>query len=131
MNDAEPNLALELDDFRSPDVVPGGDLPNRVSGGSRPALEPFLKGPVPIPWLIAAGALPGKSLTVGIALWFKSGLSSSRTIKPTGTLWRQFGLSRQAVYRALRHLESEGLIVVERRRGRNPIVTIKDVHRDS
>jgi hypothetical protein len=29
----------------------------------------FLKGPVPWPWIVAAAALPGSALIVGLSLW--------------------------------------------------------------
>ena len=86
--------------------------------------EKFLKGPIPLAWLIAAGALPGKSLMVGVGLWFLSGLTGSREIKPTGRLWQFLSISRQAAYRALAALEKRGLIAVRRRPGCAPIVSL-------
>ena len=39
--------------------------------------EHFLKGPVPLRWLVSAARLPGKSLHAGIALWYVAGLTRS------------------------------------------------------
>ena len=35
--------------------------------------EKFLKGPIPWPWIESAGALPGKALAIGLAVWRKAG----------------------------------------------------------
>jgi len=39
---------------------------------------------------------------------------------------QRFGLNRNAKYRALRSLENAGLVDVERKLGRSPVVTILD-----
>lgn len=84
----------------------------------------FLKGPVSLPWLVAAGELPGKALVVGVGLWFLSGLTGSKVVKPTGRLWLSLIISRQAAYRAISALEKRGLIEVRRRPGCAPVVTL-------
>lgn len=90
----------------------------------------FLKGPVPLPWLIAAGELPGKALVAGMGLWFLSGLTGSKTVKPTGRLWQSLSISRQAAYRAIAALEKRGLIEVKRQPGCAPIVTLYSILED-
>lgn len=84
----------------------------------------FLKGPVPMDWLAAAAFLPGRSLHVGVALWFRSGVEKSDRVKLPQKLMREFGIDRHAVYRGLRSLEDAGLIAVDRRSGRLARVTI-------
>ena len=84
----------------------------------------FLRGPVPLNWLAEAAKLPGKTLHVGVLLWFRAGLTRNVTVHLTGTVARTFGLDRYAKSRALRQLERKGLITVDRRVGRNPVVTI-------
>jgi len=88
--------------------------------------EHFLKGPIPLDWLSAAARLPGKSLHVGIALWFMGGLQKSRVVPLSNITSLRFGLDRNAKYRALAWLEEAGLIAVERKLGRAPIVTLND-----
>ena len=83
-----------------------------------------LRGPIPLEWLSAAARLPGKSLHVGIALWFMGGLQKSRTVPVSNITSLRFGLDRNAKYRALAWLEGAGLVAVERKLGRTPIVTI-------
>ncbi len=87
----------------------------------------FLKGPVPLFWLMAAAQLPGKALAVGIALWFRCGLERSNQVRLPTTLLNLFGIDRHAKARALDSLEKASLIAVERRKGKNPIVTLLEV----
>ena len=90
-----------------------------------------LEGPIPLDWLSAAARLPGKCLHVGIALWFVGGLQRSDVVSLSNMTALRFGLDRNAKYRALTWLEQAGLIAVERKLGRPPMVTIltrRDVH---
>ena len=88
--------------------------------------EAFLKGPVPLVWLEAAAQLPGKSLHAGVALWYAAGLTKSASVQLSNISGLRFGLDRNAKYRALGWLEGAGLIKVERKLGRAPVVTILD-----
>jgi hypothetical protein len=93
--------------------------PRRPTGG-------FLKGPIPLPWLSSAARLPGKALAVGLALWFESGRKRRRQVTLTGPILERFRVSRFATYRALHFLEQAALVTVDRRVGKNPIVTLLD-----
>jgi hypothetical protein len=95
---------------------------NRLSDDNEQ--EHFLKGPVPLPWLKAAARLPGRSLHVGMVLWYAAGVSGSVSVHLSNTLCLRFGLDRNAKYRALQSLKHAKLIVVRRKRGRSPLVTI-------
>jgi hypothetical protein len=88
------------------------------------AQVPFLKGPVPLPWLRVAARLKGRALHVGIALWFLAGLEKSRDVRLAPKALANLGVDRHAGYRGLRALESAGLVSVERHRGRSPRVRI-------
>jgi DNA-binding MarR family transcriptional regulator len=83
-----------------------------------------LRGPIPWPWLTAAGCLPGKALHVAIVLWHIVGLRKSRTVKWQPSKAKPFGMDRHTLYRALNQLEKAGLISVKRLKGRSPIVTL-------
>jgi hypothetical protein len=96
-------------------------MPPRPKQGER-----FLKGPVPLAWLSAAANLPGKSLHVGVAIWFLAGLHRSRTVPLNNITSLRFGLDRNAKYRGLEWLEEAGLVTVERRLGCSPRVTLLD-----
>lgn len=94
----------------------------RASKGQR-----FLRGPIPLDWLSAAAGLPGKSLHVGLALWLEAGFRNSAVVPLSNLTGRYFGLDRNAKYRGLDWLEQAGLISVERKLGRAPIVAIHAV----
>ncbi len=84
----------------------------------------FLKGPIPLDWLSAAARLPGKSLHVGVALWYWAGLMRSGVVPLSNVAGTKFGLDRNAKYRALEWLEEASLVAVDRKPGRAPSVTI-------
>jgi hypothetical protein len=109
---------IDVDRLRlSPDRI--RPLPPRPAKGER-----FLKGPVPLPWLEVAARLPGKSLHAGIAIWYAAGLLRSAAVPLSNVAGVRFGLDRSAKHRALGWLEGAGLIRVERKPGRAPVVTI-------
>ncbi len=85
----------------------------------------FIKGPLPLDWIITAAKLPGKVLHVALVMWYLAGLKKSYTFKLSGAKLRSFGISRQSSYRAVDALEKVGLIEVTRKRGQNPEIKIK------
>jgi hypothetical protein len=88
------------------------------------ACERFLRGPIPWHWLEAAGRLPGKTLHVAIALWLLAGIKRGRPAKWEPATAATLGVERHAAYRGLAALEAAGLIAVDRRNGRCPVVTM-------
>lgn len=89
----------------------------------------FLRGPVPMDWICTASTASGRGsgLKVAIALWYLSGLNGqARTVKLRGSVLREMGVDRHAVYRGLQVLEKAGLVSVARHPGRNPLVTIRE-----
>ena len=85
----------------------------------------FLKGPIPLSWLLRVMELPGKSpLAVSLAIWFKAGIEKRRTIRITGRLLNQFHIHPDTSRRALSKLEAAHLVTVDRHAGRCPIVTL-------
>jgi hypothetical protein len=86
--------------------------------------EHFLRGPIPLNWLSAAARLPGKALHAGLAIWLEAGMRNSAVVPLSNVTGQRFGIDRNAKYRALQWLEGAGLITVERKLGRAPIVTI-------
>jgi hypothetical protein len=115
------NLALAPTEI-SPTIIREKKTPPRHRTG-----EKFLKGPIPLNWLSRASQLKGKSLQVGLSLWFLAGLTNSKTVKlPQSTLC-EFGVNRQCKYRALQWLEDAKLISVKVDVGQAPLVTLRDV----
>ena len=75
-------------------------------------------------WLLTAAHLPGRTLHLALALRLLA-LSQHALKVPLGNIASlQFGLDRNAKYRALACLEAAGLVTVDRKLGRSPIVTI-------
>ena len=81
-------------------------------------------------WLSAAARLPGKSLHVAIAIWFTASLNKSATVPLSNLAGLPFGLDRNAKYRALKWLEDESLVSIERKLGRSPVVTLLEYGSD-
>ncbi len=94
---------------------------------SSQSVDPVLQGPFPRPWFSVAAQLPGKALHLALMIWCTAGICGSRRVAISNLHALGFGIERNAKYRALAWLEEAGLIVVERRVGRSPIVTILDV----
>jgi DNA-binding transcriptional ArsR family regulator len=116
-------LRLANRELPTPRTQKEGKLPRHAPG------EKFLKGPNPWRWIIMSARLPGKALHVGIALFFLGGVTRSRTVKPSNVLLRALGVTRFSKSRALEELEGAGLVSIDRRLGRNPVVTILDPRR--
>lgn len=91
---------------------------------SCPKRELFLKGPVPLNWLTKAATLSGKTLNVGIALWWQYGMSNGKPFKLTRKSLQSLCVERDACGDAIRRLEQAGLISVERKPGQRPTVLI-------
>jgi hypothetical protein len=92
-----------------------------------PMSVPFLKGPIPMAWLNMAAKLPGKTLNVGIAIWWLAGMSKTSAFKITSKALDQLGVSRDAASDGLKRLEEHGLILVKRAPGQRPTVEIVPV----
>ncbi len=84
----------------------------------------FLKGPIPGDWLGIASGLPGRSIHVGLVIWFKHGLTKKNQIQISRKDRERFNIPDDAFRRGLISLEKSGLIRVERRLGRPSIISI-------
>jgi len=107
--------------------IPSQKVPSTLRTPKRIQGE-FLKGPIPLNWLTIASELRGKSpLAVALAVWFQVGRRKSMEVVLTSAVLERFGVKRKAKYTALHSLEVAGLLRVQRRPRRNPIVTVLDV----
>jgi hypothetical protein len=86
--------------------------------------EKFIKGPIPWNWITRAGCLPGKALQVAVTIWFLAGIKRTGTIQLSNKCLRDIGVNRYSKNRALKSLEINRLVAVERHKGRSPVVTI-------
>ena len=72
---------------------------------------PFLRGPVPMTWLLIASEGGNSALCVGIILWHISGKRKGLlTFSVSNYALAKWGVDRKQKYRALRYLEKAGLI---------------------
>lgn len=89
--------------------------------------DKFLEGPIPLDWLSTAAQQPGKSLHLAIAIWAIASLAGSANVQIGNLAVQPFGLDRNAKYRSLDWLEKAGLIHVQRKSGRSPVVTLLEL----
>jgi len=92
-----------------------------------PKKDLFLRGPIPLDWISVAAHLPGKTLNLAIAVWWRHGMLSGKPFKLTQTALKRLNVERDAERAGLARLEQEGLIQVERKPGQRP--TIQVLHR--
>jgi DNA-binding GntR family transcriptional regulator len=78
--------------------------------------------------MIAATALPGRyPLAVALVIRFRAGLEKTGSkLRLTSKMLERFGINRQAGYRALATLKDAGLVIVDRKSGRCPLVSIRE-----
>jgi hypothetical protein len=88
--------------------------------------EPFLTGPIPMAWLAKAATVPGagKALAVAIVIWFIVGVERRASVKLRPSVMRSFGIDRFAGYRALKAMQSAGLIKFSGKPGQAATVTL-------
>lgn len=84
----------------------------------------FIKGPLPLDWMQAAARMPGRTLQVALVLWYLAGLKKSDTVRLSSEHLDAVGVSRDAKYEALQRLSAAGLVTVDQRPGRAPVVTL-------
>jgi hypothetical protein len=99
-------------------------IARRKKRASRRSAE-FLRGPIPVDWLAAASGFGAKSLTVGLAIWFRAGIEGRKdSLKLCRATLERFAVNRLSGYRGVIALEDAGLLSVVRNRGQCPVVTI-------
>jgi hypothetical protein len=113
-------LRLSGANFDAPRPLVPPRLPRHRPG------EKFLRGPIPWDWLQHAARLRGSALHAAVLLWFEAGCRKSQTVSINLTRAAEFRLSPDTMSRALRELETAGLVSVQRPPGRCLQVTILD-----
>ena len=113
--------------------VPDALIPIRPLGSSGPeggarAVRPeaqFIKGPLPLGWVAkAAKAGHPLALPVLLALNYKTDTLRQPWVKPPAVVLRLLGVDKDARSRAIAAFEQVGLVQVQRRRGRPPLVRL-------
>jgi DNA-binding transcriptional ArsR family regulator len=129
---------FDLDEVYVPQVTFKGKRQRSVNAKTTGVPYPrwldgeFFRGPMPLPWFGRASALGGKALPTALAVWFEAGRRGRLdNLKMTGKLVARLGVSPSSKSRALKALQEAGLIHVERRGRKNPLVTILGVEAGS
>lgn len=86
----------------------------------------FLKGPIPLRDIATASRLGGSALGVLVAVHHQCALTRQRTVTLPKRLLQEFGISRDTKSRALQSLETAGLLVSHRAKGKSTRVTLTD-----
>lgn len=81
-------------------------------------------GQVPLDWLEEASQLPGKALAVGLVIWALAIAVKNKTVMVAPSSVRGFAVDAAAKSRALSALAKAGLISLDRRKGKFPLVTL-------
>ena len=95
----------------------------RLPEVSRRKMEGYVQR-ISLPWVQKAARLPGKSLHVAIIVWSRWHLEKVPEIVLTKSKLDSFNVKRHTAARALKHLESAGLVAVKRAPGRCPRVSV-------
>jgi DNA-binding transcriptional ArsR family regulator len=110
----DPNL------FRLPAVQER----TRLGRGASSARGEFIKGPIDVAWVRQAAQLGVTALLVGLALWYVKGLRRTDSFIISNLMVAEWGIQPDAKSRALRKLEKAGLVSIERRGKRSPLVSL-------
>jgi DNA-binding transcriptional ArsR family regulator len=81
-------------------------------------------GPIDVAWVRQAAQLGVTALLVGLALWYLKGLRRTNSFILSNLMIAEWGVQPDAKRRALRKLEKAGLITIERREKRSPLVSL-------
>ena len=89
--------------------------------------EWFVRGPVPGGWLETALSFGGKAGNLALALWWLVGMNPVNPIRLTKQVLEKFCVSAKTSRRVLKKWERAGLVLVDRKQGRGPDVTLLPV----
>ena len=118
------NSEYKLEDIRN---IADEDIPTKKISPTpnRRRSKPFIKGPIDLEWISKVALLPGKSLNVGLALMYLSGLTkNTEDLRLPQKHLKYFNVTRKSANRVLSLMEEEGLVEIERSQGRKHRVTI-------
>ena len=98
--------------------------PNRKGRKVSSVRGKFICGPLDVIWLSQARKLGVTALWVGLGLWYLRGLRGSDSFLVSNMTMQEWGVLPDAKGRALRQLQSAGLIALEQNGKRNPRATL-------
>jgi DNA-binding transcriptional ArsR family regulator len=109
---------LRLDELKLP------NQPRPATRARRGTFERYIAGPIDGAWVLEARKLGVTALLAGLVLWHLKGLRKSVSFAVSNLTMEPWGISADAKTRALVKLERAGLIRVQRRGKRSPVVTL-------
>ena len=116
MNEIDPKEFEIEDSFRG--------IKGKIKGKRRLDVN-FIKGPIPLPWLVKAGSLGGKTVLVGLCLWFKDGLNHQKPFRiGEKDISKWVKVREGTALRGMQRLEKAGLVFVLREPGCKLVVTV-------
>ncbi len=83
----------------------------------------FIKGPLPWTWVCAAARCHPRGLELVLIVKMLIDITGNETVLVSNKLATEMGLGRETKRRALVALEAAGLVRVDRKRGRSPMVS--------
>ena len=87
----------------------------------------FLKGPIPLPLLLTAACLPGKALSLYLAIRHRADLQRREEVSMPTAYLATWGINKDAKRRAIAALEQAKLIqIVDRRPGHSTRVVLRN-----
>ena len=102
---------------------------SRLKASTRsPKAAHFIRGPIPLDWMETAIPLGRKATQVALAIWYAHGFNrDDPVIKLTRTKLKRFDVTTETARTILHKFEAAGLVSVDRKQGRSPLVTIKSI----
>jgi hypothetical protein len=110
---------LDLDKFRLP---PGVTVRRVTPSKLQKRLQQFIM--VPFFWLERLKGAPGQTYRLALILLYLNWKVKGDPVKLANGMLEIDGVSRQSKWRALADLEERGLIAVERRAGKSPMIRL-------
>ena len=96
----------------------------------------YIRGPLPLKWFQKASTISRTAAVVGMIIWrivyqrklwgFDSQRRTSESLKVTNQTCKKWGVCGNSKNTALRLMEKAGLIRLDLKRGRSPLVQIVD-----
>ncbi len=125
-------MTIDIEQFRLPQHKHSQkSLPAMLPKKSKAIAGRFIKGPIPLQWIIKAAELGGRTMNIAMALWYLSGLKKSATVSLTHKTLDEFGVTRKTASRLLEGMQSHGLITIMRKPGCAPVITILAIADDN
>ncbi|TWU32283.1 hypothetical protein [Novipirellula artificiosorum] len=98
-----------------PTMIP---LPKHAKG------ERFIRGPIPLAWFKLASGCGNRAEAVAVLLWYMAGCQNRNPVKMTPNVLSELSVHPKTARRVLQKMADKGLVLVEFKRGRSPLVTI-------